>query len=426
MSQARIFYQSDCNLDYLSGKKIAIIGYGSQGHAHALNLKESGCDVIIGLYEGSKSWKRAEEQGFKVYTTAEAAKQADIIMFLINDELQADVYKSEIEPNLEEGNMLMFAHGFNIHFGCIKPPKNVDVTMIAPKAPGHTVRSEYQAGKGTPCLVAVEQDYTGHALDMALAYAAGIGGARAGVLETTFRTETETDLFGEQAVLCGGVCALMQAGFETLCEAGYDPRNAYFECIHEMKLIVDLIYQSGFAGMRYSISNTAEYGDYVTGPKIVTAETKKAMKQILSDIQDGTFAKEFLLDMSPAGRQVHFKAMRKLASEHPSEAVGAEVRSFTAGTTKRISLSTTDKFMLYIQARFSVPVFLFKGNKMIKHAKNSRGTLRSCFLFVLFYTVYFSVKLCFYIVKFPLFKSAACAHYHKLQGVLPFARGGWV
>ena len=326
MSQARMFYESDCNLDYLSGKKIAIIGYGSQGHAHALNLKDSGCDVIVGLYEGSKSWKKAEAQGLKVYTTAEAVKQADIIMFLINDELQADVYKKDIEPNLEEGNMLMFAHGFNIHFGCIVPPKNVDVTMIAPKAPGHTVRSEFQEGKGTPCLVAVQQDYTGHALDKALAYAAGIGGARAGVLETTFRTETETDLFGEQAVLCGGICALMQAGFETLCEAGYDPRNAYFECVHEMKLIVDLIYQSGFAGMRYSISNTAEYGDYITGPKIVTEDTKKAMKQILSDIKDGSFAKEFLLEMSPAGRQVHFKAMRKLASEHPSEAVGKEIR----------------------------------------------------------------------------------------------------
>ena len=309
----RIFYQEDCNLGLLDGKTIAIIGYGSQGHAHALNLKESGCNVIIGLYEGSKSWKRAEEQGFKVYTAAEAAKQADM-------------YKKDIEPNLEEGNMLMFAHGFNIHFGCIVPPKNVDVTMIAPKAPGHTVRSEYQAGKGTPCLVAVEQDYTGKALDRALAYGLGIGGARAGVLETTFRTETETDLFGEQAVLCGGVCALMQAGFETLCEAGYDPRNAYFECIHEMKLIVDLIYQSGFAGMRYSISNTAEYGDYITGPKIVTAETKKAMKKILSDIQDGTFAKDFLLDMSDAGGQVHFKAMRKLAAEHQSEKVGAEIR----------------------------------------------------------------------------------------------------
>ena len=310
---AKIFYQEDCNLSVLEGQKIAIIGYGSQGHAHALNLKESGCDVIIGLYEGSKSWKRAEEQGFQVYTAAEAAKQADM-------------YKKDIEPNLEEGNMLMFAHGFNIHYGCITPPKNVDVTMIAPKGPGHTVRSEYQAGKGVPCLVAVEQDATGKALDRALAYSLGIGGARAGVLETTFRTETETDLFGEQAVLCGGVCALMQAGFETLVEAGYDPRNAYFECIHEMKLIVDLIYQSGFAGMRYSISNTAEYGDYITGPKIITEDTKKAMKKILSDIQDGTFAKEFLLDMSPAGRQVHFKAMRKKAAEHPAEVVGEEVR----------------------------------------------------------------------------------------------------
>jgi ketol-acid reductoisomerase len=323
---AKIFYQDDCNLSLLEGQKIAIIGYGSQGHAHALNLKESGCDVIIGLYEGSRSWKKAEAQGFDVFTAEEAAKQADIIMILINDEKQAKLYKESIEPNLEEGNMLMFAHGFNIHFGCITPPKYVDVTMIAPKAPGHTVRSEYQAGKGTPCLVAVEQDYTGKALDRALAYGLGIGGARAGILETTFRTETETDLFGEQAVLCGGVCALMQAGFETLCEAGYDPRNAYFECIHEMKLIVDLIYQSGFAGMRYSISNTAEYGDYVTGPKIITEETKKTMKKILADIQDGTFAKEFLLDMSDAGAQVHFKAMRKLAAEHPAEKIGKDIR----------------------------------------------------------------------------------------------------
>ena len=327
MSQeARIFYQEDCNLSLLEGKTIAIIGYGSQGHAHALNLKESGCNVIIGLYEGSKSKAKAEAQGLKVYPTAEAAKMADVIMILINDEKQAKMYKEDIEPNLEAGNMLMFAHGFNIHFGLIQPPKDVDVTMIAPKAPGHTVRSEYQAGKGTPCLVAVYQDATGKALDKALAYGAGIGGARAGILETTFRTETETDLFGEQAVLCGGVCALMQAGFETLVEAGYDPRNAYFECVHEMKLIVDLIYQSGFAGMRYSISNTAEYGDYVTGPKIVTEDTKKAMKKILSDIQDGTFAKEFLLDMSEAGGQVHFNAMRKLASEHPAEQIGKEIR----------------------------------------------------------------------------------------------------
>ena len=326
MSEAKIYYQDDCNLAALDGKTIAVIGYGSQGHAHALNAKESGCHVIIGLYEGSKSWKRAEEQGFEVYTAAEAAKKADIIMILINDELQAKMYKESIEPNLEAGTMLLFAHGFNLHFNQIVPPADVDVTMSAPKGPGHTVRSEYQAGKGVPCLVAVHQDATGKALELALAYSLAIGGARAGVLETTFRTETETDLFGEQAVLCGGVCALMQAGFETLVEAGYDPRNAYFECIHEMKLIVDLIYQSGFAGMRYSISNTAEYGDYVTGPKIITEDTKKAMKKILSDIQDGTFAKDFLLDMSEAGGQVHFKAMRKIAAEHPSEVVGEEIR----------------------------------------------------------------------------------------------------
>ncbi len=322
----RIFYQADCDLNKLSGKTVAIIGYGSQGHAHALNLKDSGVDVIVGLYKGSKSWEKAEKQGVKVYTAAEAAKKADLIMILINDEKQAKLYKESIEPNLTEGKTLAFAHGFNIHFGCIKPPKNVNVIMVAPKGPGHTVRSEYQVGKGVPCLIAVEQDATGDALEIGLAYAAGIGGARAGVLETNFRTETETDLFGEQAVLCGGVCALMQAGFETLVEAGYDPRNAYFECIHEMKLIVDLIYQSGFEGMRYSISNTAEYGDYITGPKVITAETKKAMKKILSDIQDGTFAKDFLLDMSDAGSQVHFNAMRKLAAEHPSEKVGKDIR----------------------------------------------------------------------------------------------------
>ncbi|MBO4939385.1 MAG: ketol-acid reductoisomerase [Oscillospiraceae bacterium] len=322
----RIFYQQDCDLQKLSGKTVAIIGYGSQGHAHALNLKESGVNVVVGLYEGSKSWAKAEAQGMTVMTAADAAKAADLIMILINDEKQAALYKESIEPNLTEGKTLAFAHGFNIHFGCIKPPKYVNVIMVAPKGPGHTVRSEYQVGKGVPCLIAVHQDATGDALDIGLAYALGIGGARAGVLETNFRTETETDLFGEQAVLCGGVCALMQAGFETLVEAGYDPRNAYFECIHEMKLIVDLIYQSGFAGMRYSISNTAEYGDYITGPKIITDETKKAMKKILSDIQDGTFAKDFLLDMSSAGSQVHFNAMRKLAAEHPAEVVGKEIR----------------------------------------------------------------------------------------------------
>ena len=322
---ARLFYQEDCNLSLLEGKKIAIIGYGSQGHAHALNLKDSGCDVIIGLYEGSKSWAKAEAQGFKVYTAAEAAKQADIIMILINDEKQAAMYKKDIEPNLEEGNMLMFAHGFAIHFGQIVPPKNVDVAMIAPKAPGHTVRSEYQAGKGTPCLVAVEQDYTGKALDRALAYGLGIGGARAGLLETTFRTETETDLFGEQAVLCGGVCALMQAGFETLCEAGYDPRNAYFECIHEMKLIVDLIFNAGFEGMRYSISDTAEYGDYVSGKRIIGDEAKKAMKQVLTEIQDGTFAKNWILE-NQVGRTM-FNAARAAHADTLAAKTGRELRA---------------------------------------------------------------------------------------------------
>ncbi len=327
MAEARIFYQNDCDLSLLDGKTVAIIGYGSQGHAHALNLKESGVEVVIGLYEGSKSKAKAEAQGLKVLNTAEAVKSADVIMILINDELQADMYKNDIEPNLKEGDMLMFAHGFNIHYGRITPPANVDVTMIAPKAPGHTVRSEYLEGKGTPCLVAVYQDASGKALDKALAYAAGIGGARAGVLETTFREETETDLFGEQAVLCGGVTALMQAGFETLVEAGYDPRSAYFECVHEMKLIVDLIYQSGFKGMRYSISNTAEYGDYITGPKIITEETKKVMKEVLSDIQTGKFAKDFLLDMSDAGGKVHFNAMRKQSAEHLLEKTGEEVRA---------------------------------------------------------------------------------------------------
>ena len=247
-------------------------------------------------------------------------------MMLVPDELAPAIYKNQIAKHMKEGDTLMFAHGFNIHYSQIQPADYLDVSMVAPKGPGHIVRSLYTQGSGVPCLIAVEQDKSGKAKEFALAYAAAIGAGRAGILETTFKEETETDLFGEQAVLCGGVCALMQAGFETLCEAGYDPRNAYFECIHEMKLIVDLIYQSGFEGMRYSISNTAEYGDYITGPKIVTAETKKAMKQILTDIQDGSFAKEFLLDMSPAGRQVHFKAMRKLAAEHPSEKVGKEIR----------------------------------------------------------------------------------------------------
>ena len=321
---AKIFYESDCNLGLLDGKTVAIIGYGSQGHAHALNLHESGVNVVVGLYEGSKSWKRAEEAGLKVATAAEAAKQADIIMILVPDEKQADIYKSSIEPNLTAGKVLAFAHGFNIHFQQIIPPKDVDVIMIAPKGPGHTVRSEYVEGKGVPDLVAVHQDASGRALDIALAYAAGIGGSRAGVLMTTFRQETETDLFGEQAVLCGGVTALMKAGFETLVEAGYDPQNAYFECIHEMKLIVDLIYQGGFSYMRYSISDTAEYGDYETGARIVTDETKKAMKQVLREIQDGTFATKWITE-NKVGRS-HFNAKRRIEGEHQLEQVGAELR----------------------------------------------------------------------------------------------------
>ena len=329
---AKIFYQEDCNLALLEGKTVAIIGYGSQGHAHALNLKDSGVHVIIGLYQGSKSWAKAEKAGFEVYTAAEAAKKADIIMILINDEKQAKMYKESIEPNLEPGNMLMFAHGFAIHFGQIIPPKDVDVVMIAPKGPGHTVRSQYQEGQGVPCLIAVHQDATGKAHEMGLAYALGIGGARAGVLQTTFREETETDLFGEQAVLCGGVTALMKCGFEVLVEAGYEPESAYFECIHEMKLIVDLINESGFAGMRYSISNTAEYGDYITGPKIITEDTKNAMRQVLKDIQEGVFARNWLLE-----NQIgcpNFNAKRRMEADHQLEKVGAELRNMMSWTKK--------------------------------------------------------------------------------------------
>ncbi len=329
---AKIFYAEDCNLSLLDGKTVAIIGYGSQGHAHALNLKESGVHVIIGLYEGSKSWKVAEEAGFEVYTAADAAAKADIIMILINDEKQADLYNASIKPNLTAGKMLMFAHGFNIHFGQIIPPADVDVVMIAPKGPGHTVRSEYTIGRGVPCLIAVHQNATGRAFDLGLAYAAGIGGSRAGVLETTFKMETETDLFGEQAVLCGGVTALMKAGFETLVEAGYDPQNAYFECIHEMKLIVDLIYKGGFKMMRYSISDTAEFGDYEIGKRIITDETKKEMKKVLSEIQDGTFARNWIME-NKMGR-AHFNACRRIESEHQLEQVGAELRRMYAWDEK--------------------------------------------------------------------------------------------
>ena len=320
----KIYYQADCDINVLKGKTVAIIGYGSQGHAHALNLHDSGVNVIVGLYEGSKSAERAKKAGLTVMTVPEATKAADIIMILIPDERQAEMYKNDIAPYLTEGKALAFAHGFNIHFGQIKPPANVDVFMIAPKGPGHTVRSEYVEGKGVPCLVAIHQDATGRALDVALAYAAGIGGARAGVLETTFKVETETDLFGEQAVLCGGVTALMKAGFETLVEAGYDPRNAYFECIHEMKLIVDLIYKGGFSMMRYSISDTAEFGDYETGKRLITDETKKEMKKILTEIQDGTFASKWINE-NKVGRS-HFNACRRIESEHELETVGRELR----------------------------------------------------------------------------------------------------
>ena len=319
---AKMFYEKDTNLGLLQGKKIAVIGFGSQGHAHALNLHESGVDVIVGLYEGSKSWNKAKEAGLEVTTTSEAAKKADIIIILVPDEKQAKLYREEIEPYLEDGNALVFAHGFNIHFKQIIPPSNVDVFMIAPKGPGHMVRRTYTEGSGVPCLIAVEQDYSGKAKDLALAY--GIGGARAGVLETTFKDETETDLFGEQAVLCGGITALIKAGFETLVEAGYAPENAYFECMHEMKLIVDLMYQGGMAAMRYSISDTAEYGDYVTGSRIITDETKKEMKQVLTEIQNGTFAKKWLLE-NQVGRPT-FNAMRRMEAEHPIEKVGKELR----------------------------------------------------------------------------------------------------
>jgi ketol-acid reductoisomerase len=321
---AKIYYQSDCNLSLLDGKTVAVIGYGSQGHAHALNLKESGVKVLVGLYEGSKSWKEAEKAGLTVKTAFEASKAADVIMILVPDEKQPEIYEESVRPNLSEGKMLMFAHGFNIHFRQIIPPADVDVTMIAPKGPGHTVRSEYLEGKGVPCLVAVQQDATGKAREKALAYAAGIGGSRAGVLATSFREETETDLFGEQTVLCGGLTALMQAGFEILVEAGYEPESAYFECIHEVKLIVDLIYQGGFGRMRDSISNTAEYGDYESGKRIITDATKAEMRKILAEIQDGTFARNWIME-NKVGR-AHFLAMRRMKAEHELEKVGKELR----------------------------------------------------------------------------------------------------
>ena len=329
---AKLFYDADCNLGLLDGKTVAIIGYGSQGHAHALNLKESGVNVIVGLYEGSKSWAIAEEAGLKVMTAADATKAADIIMILLPDEKQAAIYKESILPNLEAGNSLVFAHGFNIHYGQIIPPADVNVFMIAPKGPGHTVRSQYQEGRGVPCLIAVYQDPSGNTHDLGLAYASGIGGGRAGILETTFKEETETDLFGEQAVLCGGVTALMKAGFETLVEAGYQPESAYFECVHEMKLIIDLVVQGGLGYMRYSISDTAEYGDYITGSKIITEDTKKAMKGVLNDIQDGTFARNWILE-NQANRP-YYNAVRRIETETQVEKVGAELRTMMSWIKK--------------------------------------------------------------------------------------------
>ena len=329
---AKIYYEKDCNFGLLKGKKIAVIGYGSQGRAHARNLHDSGADVTVGLYEGSKSIEIVKADGLKVAMTEDAVKGADIVMILMPDEVQADVYKDKVAPNLKEGAYLGFGHGFNIHYGQIAPRKDINVFMTAPKGPGYMVRSTFTEGNGVPCLVAVHQDPAGNTMDIALAWAAGVGGSRSGVLETTFTEETETDLFGEQAVLCGGVTALMQAGFETLTEAGYDPMNAYFECIHEMKLIVDLIYEGGYSHMRNFISNTAEYGDYVTGPKVITEDTKKAMKQVLKDIQEGVFAKNFILE-NKAGFPF-MKAKRKLESKHQFEVVGEELRSMMSWIKK--------------------------------------------------------------------------------------------
>ena len=334
------YYDTDCNLALIKDKTVAVIGFGSQGHAHSMNLAESGCNVVVGLRQGSGHWQKAaafaeKNPNFKVMEVEDAAKAADIVMMLVPDELAADIYNTQVAPYMKDGDVLMFAHGFNIHYGFIQPQKNIDVIMVAPKGPGHTVRTQYQEGKGVPSLIAVYQDYTGKAKDYALAYALGIGGARAGVLDTTFREETETDLFGEQAVLCGGVTALMQAGFETLVEAGYKPENAYFECIHEMKLIVDLIFEKGFAGMRYSISDTAEYGDYVTGPRIITPETKAEMKRVLTEIQNGTFARNWILE-NQANRPF-FNATKKIQSEIQLEKVGADLRSkMNWGTTNEI------------------------------------------------------------------------------------------
>ncbi len=332
------YYDTDCNLALIKDKTIAVIGFGSQGHAHSMNLAESGCNVVVGLRKGSGHWQKAaafaeKNSNFKVMEVEDAAKAADIVMMLVPDELAADIYNSQVAPHMKDGDVLMFAHGFNIHFNLINPAKDIDVIMVAPKGPGHTVRTQYLEGKGVPSLIAVHQDYSGRAKDYALAYACGIGAGRAGILETSFREETETDLFGEQAVLCGGVTELMKAGFETLVEAGYEPEMAYFECIHEMKLIVDLINQGGFAKMRYSISNTAEYGDYRTGKRLITDATRKEMKAVLTEIQNGTFASEFMQEFS-AGRKAKFLATRRVESEHQLEKTGAELRQMMSWLKK--------------------------------------------------------------------------------------------
>jgi ketol-acid reductoisomerase len=326
-----IYYEADASLDELKDKTLAVIGYGSQGHAHALNLRDSGMKVIIGLREG-KSADKARQDGFEVFPVADAAKAADVVMILVNDEFQAALYKEHIEPNLGPGDALAFGHGFNIHFGQIVPPPNVDVFMVAPKGPGHLVRRVFTEGKGVPCLIAVHQDYSGKAKERALAWAKGVGGTRAGVLETTFKEETETDLFGEQAVLCGGATALVKAGFETLVNAGYQPEIAYFECLHELKLIVDLMYEAGIAGMRYSISDTAQFGDMTRGPRVVDEDTKKRMREILDEIQSGAFAKEWILE-NRAGRPM-FNALARRDQDHLIEQVGSELRGMMSWVKK--------------------------------------------------------------------------------------------
>lgn len=330
---AKMYYDKDCDLGLLKGKTVAIIGYGSQGHAHAQNLNDSGVKVVVGLTPNSKRRQQVIDDGLVVMDTDEAAKVGDIVMILTPDEVQADIYEKSIRNNLKKGDVLMFAHGFNINFNQITPPADIDVIMVAPKGPGHTVRSQYKEGKGVPSLIAVHQDASGKAKEYALAYASAIGAGRAGILETTFREETETDLFGEQAVLCGGVTELMKAGFETLVNAGYQPEIAYFECVHEMKLIVDLINQGGFAGMRYSVSDTAEYGDYVTGKRIITEETRKEMQKILSEVQDGTFASKWITE-NKAGGRARFLATRRKESEHQLEKVGAELRKMMSWLKK--------------------------------------------------------------------------------------------